>query len=111
MQKTGIEQENEAFPTEFGLGQNYPNPFNPETSISYQLPEVAQVTLAIYSIEGKLIQTLVNGQIAAGMHRVVWNGMDVAGVKVSSGVYIYRFQVTGEDGKAIVFTRKMTLMK
>ncbi|MBN2088428.1 PKD domain-containing protein [candidate division KSB1 bacterium] len=111
MQKTGIEQENEVIPTEFGLGQNYPNPFNPETSISYQLPEVAQVTLAIYSIEGKLIQTLINGQVTAGVHRVVWNGMDEAGVKVSSGLYLYRFQATDQDGKTVVFTRKMTLMK
>ncbi|MBN2092789.1 PKD domain-containing protein [candidate division KSB1 bacterium] len=111
MQKGKIEIQNEVIPTEFELGQNYPNPFNPETMISYQLPEVSQVTLAVYSIEGKLIQTLVNGQVSAGMHRVVWNGMDEDGVKVSSGLYIYRFQAMNQDGKAIVFTRKMTLMK
>ncbi len=111
MKKGNVESENQVIPTEFELGQNYPNPFNPETMISYQLPEAAQVTLAVYSIEGKLIQTLVNGQVSAGSHRAVWNGMDEAGVKVSSGLYIYRFQSVNQDGKAIVFSRKMTLMK
>jgi len=80
-------------PEEYALDQNYPNPFNPETTIKYQLPEAGKVVLKIYNAIGQEIRTLVNEEKEAGYHDIRWDGMDNKGVRVSSGVYIYRLQV------------------
>jgi len=93
-------------PTEFGLEQNYPNPFNPSTTISFGVPEASEVTLAIYNLRGQLIQTLHSGFIAAGQHSVVWNGNDSRGVKVASGVCVYRL-----ESKGVALSKKLMLMK
>ena len=79
-------------PKAFALGQNYPNPFNPETEITYELPRESQVVLSIYNLVGQKVRTLVNGKVAAGRHSMRWNGTDVAGRNLSSGVYIYRLE-------------------
>ena len=93
-------------PQEFALHQNYPNPFNPTTTISYDLPEQAQVTLGIYDILGKQIKTLVNQSQDAGNKIAVWNGTDNLGRQVSAGVYLYQIQA-GDFTQ----TRKMLLLK
>jgi len=79
-------------PTEFILHQNYPNPFNPSTTVKYDLPKESQVTLTIYNITGQKIATLVNDVQSAGYHEVIWNGANIHGQKVSSGVYFLRMQ-------------------
>ncbi|MEM1094187.1 MAG: FlgD immunoglobulin-like domain containing protein [Bacteroidota bacterium] len=79
-------------PTDFALDQNYPNPFNPTTLISYSLPEASAVTLQVFDINGRLVQTLVNGSQEAGRYKVEWNGRNMAGAQVASGLYIYRIQ-------------------
>ncbi len=93
-------------PKEFGIEQNHPNPFNPSTTISFDIPETSEVKLAIYNMRGQLIQTLHSGVIAAGRHSVVWNGTDFRGVKVASGVYLYRL-----EAKGFVLSRKLAFMK
>ncbi|MFC1728983.1 T9SS type A sorting domain-containing protein [candidate division KSB1 bacterium] len=70
-------------PTTFKLSQNYPNPFNPVTTIRYQLPKPADVTLVIYDIAGKEVARLVEGPRGPGYHAEEWNASDTA-----SGVYI-----------------------
>lgn len=77
-------------PTDFSLRQNYPNPFNPTTSIAYSMPETSNVRLDIYNVKGQLVKTLVNGEMPAGMHTVVWDGRDGNNAAVASGVYFYR---------------------
>ncbi|MFC1729899.1 T9SS type A sorting domain-containing protein [candidate division KSB1 bacterium] len=72
-------------PTTFKLEQNYPNPFNPMTTIRYQLPKPADVTLVIYDVGGKEVARLVDGPRGPGFHAEEWNASDVA-----SGVYIYK---------------------
>ncbi|MCL5019908.1 MAG: C10 family peptidase [Patescibacteria group bacterium] len=94
-------------PTEFSLSQNYPNPFNPSTTIQLQIPENAQVLLTIYNITGQVIKTLFDGEKKAGFYNMVWDGTNNAGLKVSSGVYIYRLKTN----KGFTQTRKMVLMK
>ena len=69
----------------FFLYQNYPNPFNPTTTISYQLPKSSFVKLAIYDINGRLIETLVNENRNSGYYTVGWTAD-----KVCSGIYFYR---------------------
>ena len=93
-------------PEEFVLQQNYPNPFNPSTTITFDVPEAAEVKLAIYNLRGQLIQTLLSGFIAAGQHSVDWDGTDFRGAKVASGVYVYRL-----ESKRIVLSKKLVFVK
>ena len=93
-------------PTEFSLSQNYPNPFNPTTSIKYSIPQNAMVTLTIYNMLGQQVKSLVNVEQEAGFYTVQWNGMNDYGVKVASGIYIYRISA-GKFSSTI----KMNLLK
>lgn len=78
---------NPATPKAFALFQNYPNPFNPATTIVYQIPQIGQVTLAIFNMAGQQIITLDQGEKKPGSYRIEWNGKDAAGSEVTSGVY------------------------
>jgi hypothetical protein len=73
-----------------GLYQNTPNPCNPRTAIEFDLTEGVATTLGIYNLSGRRVRTLVNGIVAAGHHRVPWDGTDDSGNRVASGVYVYR---------------------
>jgi FlgD Ig-like domain len=88
------------------LEQNVPNPFNPETTIRFSLPAGERVALAVYSTNGALVRTLVDGVQPAGSHDVTWDGRDASGRPVSSGVYFYRLSA-GKFNE----TRKMVLLK
>nr|MBP7564045.1 T9SS type A sorting domain-containing protein [Candidatus Cloacimonadota bacterium] len=88
------------------LSQNYPNPFNPSTKICYTLKNAGQTELSIYNIKGQKVATLVNTEMRAGNHEVIWNGTDEHGKNVSSGVYFYRLSAEGKH-----ITKKMILMK
>ncbi len=93
-------------PKEFALHRNYPNPFNPVTTIRYDLPEQAMVTIVIYDMLGRQINTLVNKVETAGYKSVVWNGMNQFGQPVGTGVYLYQINA-GKFSR----TNKMVLMK
>lgn len=105
---TGVEETAATMPTSFGLSQNYPNPFNPETSIAYQLPKDAHVSLQIYNLTGQVVATLANGKKSAGHHNALWNGRDEVGRQLPSGVYFYRLLVNKGEWAQV---RKMTLLK
>ena len=95
-----------AVPAEFGLEQNYPNPFNPTTTIDVSVATDSHILLNIYDITGRLVTTLVDGNMSSGYHSVTWDGIDVNGAFVSAGLYIYSLQAEG-----VALTRKMVLMK
>lgn len=76
--------------THIALEANFPNPFNPSTVIGFQLPEEAHVSLQVYDVLGRLVTTLVNGQVSAGRHQARFDATHLA-----SGMYIYRLQVGG----------------
>ena len=95
-----------AVPEDYILSQNYPNPFNPSTQIEYSVPESGYVTVAIYDVAGRLVQTLVDGVVESGYHSIVWDGRDSAGHTVSAGLYIYSLK-----GDHVAITRKMVMMK
>jgi len=101
------ESRDEASPSAPALYQNSPNPFNPVTSIAYSIPRTGRVTLRVYDIEGKVVRTLVDAQQQLGPHTVAWQGLDDAGVRVASGVYLYRLTFDTE----LVDTRKMLMLK
>ena len=96
-----VSAESEELPAEVMLLGNYPNPFNPETTISYALPQGAEVRLAVYDLLGHEVAVLVDGSQPAGQHTVRFDGGDLP-----SGSYAYRLQV-GEE----VVARTMTLVK
>ena len=93
-----------AFP--FALRQNYPNPFNPKTTIAFSIPEQTRVNLSVYSVDGRLVATLVDTRLPEGFHEVTWDGRNARGTRVSSGVYLYR--LTAEKK---VLTRKFILLR
>jgi len=97
-----------SLPKAFSLAQNTPNPFNPATTISYSVPDgsAVQVSLKVYDIRGRLVRILAEGEHGPGNHSVFWDGRDVIGSHVASGVYLYRLQA-GD----FVQTRKMVLLK
>jgi len=69
----------------------YPNPFNPETSIALTLKNSGATTVRIYSLDGRLVRTLMEGEFAAaGTHEVRWNGYDNQGNHVPSAVYFVK---------------------
>ena len=88
----GTAQEFNALPAEFVLGNNYPNPFNPTTNIDFQVPYSAKVELKVFNILGQQITTLVSGNLPAGSYSVQWNGLDMFGKSVASGMYFYQMR-------------------
>ncbi len=77
--------KDELTPKEFTLYQNYPNPFNPSTLIRYQIPLKELVTIKVYDILGKEVETLVNDIQDPGYYEVKFDGFNL-----SSGIYFYR---------------------
>jgi len=74
-------------PADFKLCANFPNPFNPSTTIDFYLPRNEHVTLRVFDITGREIETLVEGEVPAGEHRLHWSAAGLA-----SGIYLCRMQ-------------------
>ena len=85
---------------------NAPNPFNPVTTIRYETAGTAPVAISIYSVQGRLVRTLVDETMGPGRHETIWDGRDDYGTSVASGVYLYRVQI-GEFHSI----KKMLLLK
>ena len=90
----------------FRLHQNTPNPFHPTTTIRFDLPQRAQVSLRIYDVAGRLVRNLVpGGTLEAGRHEAVWNGQGESGQRVGAGLYFYRLQAGAlSETRRMVFT-------
>ena len=89
------------------LHPNVPNPFNPTTTIAFDLARAGYVRLEVFDVGGRSVRVLVDEVRPAGRnHRVVWDGLDAAGARASSGVYFYRL-VAGD----LTATRKMIVVK
>ena len=90
----------------YHLFQNYPNPFNPSTKIMFQVAEDCRINISIYNIKGQLINILVDEKKTAGIYTIEWNTVNQSGIKVPSGVYVYRFETD-----KYTQTRKMILLR
>lgn len=100
----GVSVSNERemeIPSQLILNQNYPNPFNPSTTISYSIPEVTNVKLEIFGINGQKIAELINADQSAGEYAVQWNASSFA-----TGIYFVRLEAGN-----LVQIKKMTLIK
>jgi hypothetical protein len=88
-------------PVRFSLSANHPNPFNSSTIIQYVLPEASEVTIEVYDILGRRVETLAQEAQQAGYHQVTWDAQGC-----SSGLYFCRIQAEGN-----IQTKKMLLLK
>jgi hypothetical protein len=110
-----------AIPDKLNLEQNYPNPFssfstnaaigNSSTTIRYEIPATATngvvpVELAIYNMQGQLVQTLINESKTPGQYFITWNGVNANGEPVPSGIYFYRIKA-GE----LVMTKRLAIIR
>jgi hypothetical protein len=90
-----------ALPESFSLDRAYPNPFNPTTTLSFAIPVDSEVSLSVYNLQGREVSTLIDGNMDAGYHSVVWDADSY-----SSGVYFVKM-VAGE----FMNTQKLMLVK
>lgn len=110
---TRVENKNQPAPATFSLAQNYPNPFGrspfsargtsgtASTTIRFELPIAANVTLQILDLAGRELEILATGQFSAGAHHVPWNA-----AKYPGGVYFYRLRAGNLSA-----TRKLILVR
>jgi hypothetical protein len=96
-----FEPQNAFLPSTFRLYSNYPNPFNPSTTIQYDLPKSAEVTIDIFDILGSRIKTFAEGIKPVGNFQVIWDASDQA-----SGMYFYRIKTSD-----FTETKKMLLLR
>ena len=81
-----------------------PNPFGAQTTLAFEMPAASDVTLAVYSVDGRLVRTLANGQAGPGPVEVQWDGTDESGRRVGSGLYFVKL-IAGDEvrrGKLVV---------
>ena len=101
------EPQNTILPSEITLNQNYPNPFNAGTTISFTLPRTQSVSIDIFNILGRKIETLLPETVlSSGLHEVHWDGTNRQNKAVATGIYFYRVQ-SGD----FEITKKMVLLK
>ena len=91
---------------QFSVLSNYPNPFNPVTTITYFNENPSMINLEIYDINGKLVNTLISGEMQTGQFNIDWNGKDNIGNDVTSGLYIVKLKSDFD-----VVTKKITLLR
>lgn len=101
-----IEIEVSNIPSQFELVQNFPNPFNPTTRINFNLAVDSRVSIKIFNSIGEEVKTLVSGNYSAGLHNETF---DASGL--NSGVYVYKIEAVGIDGKSFTAAKKMILAK
>ncbi|MCP4584100.1 MAG: T9SS type A sorting domain-containing protein [candidate division Zixibacteria bacterium] len=96
-----IEPPIENIPRNYSLAQNYPNPFNASTTIKYDLPKRSNVTIDVFDILGRKVETFNSSVQTPGSHSVVWNALGLG-----SGIYFYKIQAGN-----YVQTRRCMLIK
>jgi hypothetical protein len=98
---SGLQEIESSIPEKTALSEAYPNPFNPVTTISFGLDLDADVSIQVYNLQGRMVETLANQYMQAGYHSVTWNAD-----QHSSGVYFVKMMA--DD---YVSTQKLLLIK
>jgi len=91
----------EKMPLAYSLSQNYPNPFNNNTRIKFSIKETGYVSLKVYDISGREIETVIEGNLNRGYYDVEYSSNNLA-----SGIYVYMLK-----SKDILIFKKMMLLK
>jgi hypothetical protein len=98
--------QDNSLPKEFSLDQNYPNPFNPSTTIKFSLEKASNVEFTVFNLLGQTVDHKDLGLRPAGSYNLTWNGSNLNGRMVPSGIYFYRLKA-GD----MTDTKKMVLLK
>lgn len=98
--------ENPAVPTVTALGSIYPNPFNPTTTITFDLSAKGRAEIAIYDVSGRKLAVLVDRELDAGRHEVLWNGKTMGGKTAAAGIYFCTLRAAG-----VSETKKLVLLR
>ncbi len=98
--------DSQELPSTLELLSAYPNPSNSSISIPFDLPGESEIQLSIYNVLGQKVTTILDRKLTAGSHTAVWNGVDLNGTGVSSGIYFVRMEA--ED---VVSTQKIVMLK
>lgn len=96
-------RDGEYSPSAFELVQNYPNPFNPSTTIKFNLNVSGFVSLKVFDVLGREVETLINKELEAGTHSIEFSTRNSS---ITSGIYFYRLKTADKSE-----TRKMMLLK
>ncbi|MFO7651239.1 MAG: C25 family cysteine peptidase [bacterium] len=91
-------------PTRLGLTAS-PNPFRSAASARLNLPVAGRVRVAVYDVSGRVVRTLVNGEMPAGTHSLRWDGRDEGGRRVANGTYLFK----AETGAGVVTAKTVQL--
>jgi len=88
---TGLSPAQEtSIPTSLGVDPCYPNPFNAETVIPFRLPQASDVSIVIYSVDGRLVDQIDLGMTSPGYHRMIWSPTNS-----TTGVYFVELRADG----------------
>jgi hypothetical protein len=98
---TGVDIAVSGLPSKYQLEQNFPNPFNPATTIRYSIFKTSNVSLKVFDMLGREVQTLVNTMQAPGQYSVTLNAQSLG-----SGVYFYRL-----NAGTFTETKKLMMLK
>ncbi|GMQ81332.1 MAG: hypothetical protein BMS9Abin05_0763 [Rhodothermia bacterium] len=93
-------------PGKFQLRGNYPNPFNPRTTILYDLPQAAEISLVVVDVLGRVVFSVDEGFVPAGSGRQI----SIDASRLASGTYLYRIRARTDDS-VFVGTGKMVLVR
>lgn len=104
-------EKNAFIPLHVELLGNYPNPFNAATTIAYELPTSGRVLIKVYDLTGRLVKVLADLAEPAGRYSVNWDGTDLLGTIVASGIYICQIEFFATNGQKTVMSMKMSLLK
>ena len=96
----------ESVPQNFSVSPNYPNPFNPSTNIDIETASSGKLLVTIYDVSGRLVNTLMNKNINAGYYSVTWNGQNLKGEAMPTGIYFVQVESGSDLG-----IRKIMLIK
>lgn len=102
----GEESDIPELPVETKLYSAFPNPFNPSTNLRYSMREAGEVRIDIFNSKGQIVRSFTNRHQEAGYYQVSWDGRDMNGSVVSTGMYLY--QMSTDNYSA---TKKMMMMK
>ena len=101
-----VEEGEAGVPMAFMVDQNFPNPFNPRTTIQFALPSSGRTRVSIFDVAGRHVKTLLDEDLPAQTHQVIWSGEDDNGRGVAAGIYFY--MVTNGSDRSV---GRMALVK
>lgn len=104
----GVEEATELNPYKFEISEGYPNPFNMEINFSYNIPvnSAGRITAEIYNILGEKVKTLLNEEVAPGIHKLKWDGRNESNAVMPSGIYLLKLKNSNR-----VIVKKLMLLK